>query len=159
MTAPATLPATPEPTHACLRCGRPVAIDVALCDECNPLGLQQPAATQVHALAAGGIVAFVVFLAILGRIGLAGVGPFSGVAGDVTARPSGGLVISLDVSNEGSKSAATTCRVVEAGRPVGGPGEIVQTPIVPAGSSITFTASLTAFGDEPLALAVDCDSP
>jgi len=159
MTTSATLPAKPEPTHACLRCGRPVAIDVALCDECNPLGLQQPAATQVHALAAGGIVLFVVILAILGRIGLSGVGPFSGQAGDTVAAPGGGLEITLSVSNRGSKAAATTCRVVEADRPAGGPSQVVQTPVVPAGGSITFTASITAFGDEPRALGVDCDSP
>jgi hypothetical protein len=159
MTTPATLPATPEPTHACLRCGRPVAIEIALCDDCNPLGLRQPAATQVHALAAGGIVLFVIILAILGRIGLSGVGPFSGVAGDVVAAAGGGLVITLIVSNEGSKPAATTCRVVEADRPTGGPGQVIQTPVVPAGESITFSASVTAFGDRPRALAVDCDSP
>ena len=158
MTAPATVPAKPEPTHACMRCGRPVAIDVALCDDCNPLGLKQPAATQVHALAAGGIVLFVVILAVLGRLGLSGVGPFTGQAGDVVAAP-GGLSITLSVSNSGSKAAATSCRVTEAGHPTGGLGQLVQTPIVPAGESITFTASLTAFGDVPRALAVECLSP
>jgi len=158
MTAPATVPAKPEPTHACMRCGRPVAIDVALCDDCNPLGLKQPAATQVHALAAGGIVLFVVILAVLGRLGLSGVGPFTGLAGDVVAAP-GGLSITLSVSNSGSKAAATSCRVTEAGHPTGGLGQLVQTPIVPAGESITFTASLTAFGDVPRALAVECLSP
>ena len=158
MTAPATAPAKPEPTHACMRCGRPVAIDVALCDDCNPLGLKQPAATQVHALAAGGIVLFVVFLAVLGRLGLSGVGPFTGQAGDVVAAP-GGLSITLSVSNAGSKAASTSCRVTEVGQPTGGLGELVQTPIVPAGESITFAASLTAFGDVPRALAVECQSP
>ncbi|MEW5989946.1 MAG: hypothetical protein AB1736_01195 [Chloroflexota bacterium] len=159
MTTPAAVPATPEPTHACLRCGRPVAIDVALCDDCNPLGLRQPAATQVHALAAGGIVLFVVFLAVLGRIGLSGVGPFSGVVDTVAAAPGVGLAITLSVSNGGSKAAATTCRVVEAAQPAGGPAQLVQTPIVPAGGAIDFTVSVSAFGDEPKPLAVDCDSP
>jgi hypothetical protein len=159
MTAPATVPVKPEPTHPCMRCGRPVAIHVALCDDCNPLGLKQPAATQVHALAAGGIVLFVVILAVLGRIGLSGVGPFTGQAGDVVAAPGGTLAISLTISNEGTKPASTSCRVVEAGHPTGGPGQIVQTPIVPAGDSITFTANLTAFGDRPRALAVECQSP
>ena len=159
MTAPATVPAKPEPTHACMRCGRPVAIDVALCDDCNPLGLKQPAATQVHALAAGGIVLFVVILAVLGRLGLSGVGPFTGLAGDVVAGSGGGLSITLSVSNGGSKAASTSCRVTEARNPTGGLAELVQTPIVPAGESITFSASLTAFGDVPRALAVECQSP
>jgi hypothetical protein len=159
MTTPAILPATPEPTHPCLRCGRPVAIDIALCDECNPLGLQQPAATQVHALAAGGIVLFVVILALLARVGLSGVGPFSGLAGDVVAAPGGGLALTVTVSNGGSKDSATTCRVVEADGSAGGPSQVIQTPVVPAGASITFSAAVTAFGDAPRALAVDCDSP
>lgn len=158
MTAPATVPAKPEPTHACMRCGRPVAIDVALCDDCNPLGLRQPAATQVHALAAGGIFLFVIILAVLGRIGLSGVGPFSGQAGDVVAATTG-LQVTISVTNEGTKDASTTCRVTERDRPIGGVGELIQTPIVPAGETITFAAPIFSFGDQPRALAVECQSP
>lgn len=158
MSAPATLPVAPEPTHACVRCGRPVAIHVALCEECNPLGLKQPAATQVHAIAAGGIVLFVVILAVLARVGLSGVGPFSGGIAGVEARD-GGLGVTLVVSNAGTKGAATTCRVVQADRSVGGPGQLVQTPIVPGGQTVTFTATVTAFGTDPRALTVDCQSP
>lgn len=158
MTVPATLPTTPEPTHPCMRCGRPVAIHVALCDECNPLGLTQPAATQVHAIAAGGIVLFVVFLAILGRIGLSGVGPFRGVAGDVVAATTG-LQVTISVTNAGTKDASTTCRVTEHGGGIGSTGELIQTPIVPAGETITFSANVYSFGDQPRALAVECQSP
>ncbi len=158
MTLPATSPATPGPTHGCLRCGRPVPIDVALCDECNPLGLKQPAATQVHALAAGGIVLFVIFLAVVARLALADVGPFTGVIRGVVA-VTGGLEVTLTVTNEGTSSSATTCRVVEASRPVGGPSQMVQTPKVPAGQTIEFSAPVSMFGDQPTALAVDCQSP
>jgi hypothetical protein len=158
MTSPATFPATPEPTHGCVRCGRPVPLHVALCEECNPLGLRQPAATQVHAIAAGGIVLFVVVLAVLAGVGLRGVGPFRGAIAGVESRD-GGLAVTISVSNAGSKGAATTCRVVEADRPVGGPGQLVQTPSVPAGETVTFIATVAAFGAEPRALAVDCQSP
>ncbi len=157
MTAPARAPALPEPTHGCVRCGRPVPVHVALCDDCNPLGLKQPAATQVHAIAAGGIVFFVVVLALLGRVGLSGVGPFEGAITGVAAA-TGGLAVTIAVANEGSKGAATTCRVVESGRPVGGPGQLVQTPTVPAGATLTFTATVTAFGAVPVGLSVDCQS-
>ncbi|MEO7665176.1 MAG: hypothetical protein ABIV26_08610, partial [Candidatus Limnocylindrales bacterium] len=61
--------------------------------------------------------------------------------------------------NDGSKGAATTCRVIKAERPVGGPGQVVQTPVIPAGESLTFTATVTALGELPIALAVDCQSP
>lgn len=158
MSEPETVPMKPEPTHPCMRCGRPVAIHVALCEACNPLGLKQPAATQVHAIAAGGIVLFVIVLAVLAGIGLSGVGPFSGTVRAVEVRE-GGLAVTISVSNEGSKDAATTCRVVEADRPVGGPGQVVQTPFVPAGETLEFTAPVTAFGMDPKALAVDCQSP
>ncbi len=158
MTSPETSAATPEPMHGCLRCGRPVSVDVALCDECNPLGLKQPAATQVHAIAAGGIVLFVLFLALVGRAALTGVGPFTGVIRGVVA-VAGGLEVTLTVTNEGTSASATTCRVVEASRPVGGPGQVLQTPKVPAGETIEFTAPVSLFGDQPTALAVDCQSP
>ncbi|HET9435354.1 MAG TPA: hypothetical protein VFO50_00720 [Candidatus Limnocylindrales bacterium] len=158
MTSPATLPATPEPTHACVRCGRPVAIDVALCETCNPLGLRQPAATQVHAIAAGGIVLFVAILAVLARVGLADVGPFEGNVANVEARD-GALVVTIAITNEGTKGAATTCRVVEERRPVGGPGQVVQTPTIPGGETVTFSATVTVFGPGLRPLAVDCQSP
>ena len=149
----------PEPTHACIRCGRPgVSAEAGLCEQCNPLDLAQPSATQVHGIAALGILAFVVVLAVLGRATLAGSGPFTGAVAAVAAT-AGGLSVSIIVSNEGSKAAATTCRIVEAARPVGGAGELVQTPIVPAGSSLTFSATVTKFGTTPLALGADCQTP
>jgi hypothetical protein len=58
-----------------------------------------------------------------------------------------------------AKAAATTCRIVEGGRPAGGAGQLVQTPIVPGGGSLVFTARVTALGETPNGLAVDCQSP
>lgn len=161
MSSPATLPATPakpEPTNACLRCGRAIPIGDSLCELCNPLGLKQPAATQVHAIAAGGVVFFVLLLAVLAQVGLSGVGPFSGSIVGVEARPDG-LAVSIAVSNAGTKGAATTCRVVDAERIAGAPGQVVQTPVIPAGESLTFTATVTVFGSTVRTLAVDCQSP
>jgi hypothetical protein len=161
MISPATLPATPakpEPTNACLRCGRPIPIGDSLCELCNPLGLKQPAATQVHAIAAGGVVFFVVVLALLAQVGLSGVGPFSGRIMGVEARDDG-LAVSISVTNGGTKGAATTCRVIDAERIAGGPGQVIQTPVIPAGDSLTFTATVSAFGPAVRTLAVDCQSP
>jgi hypothetical protein len=149
---------TTEPTHPCVRCGRPIALDLGMCEECNPLGLRQPSASQVHGIAVVGIVAFVIFLAVLAHGALGGVGPFHGLIRDVAATD-GGLAVTLLVGNDGTKSGATTCRVVEASRPVGGPGEVVQTPLVPAGSDRLFTLTVTKLGTVPVDLAVDCQSP
>jgi hypothetical protein len=146
----------PEPTHACIRCGKPgVAAELALCELCNPLELAQPSATQVHGIAALGIVAFVVVLAVLGRAALAGTGPFTGTINGV-APSADGLVVTLTISNGGTKSAATTCRLILEGNPTGGTGELVQTPVVPAGSSVRFTTTATMFGTAPIPLAADC---
>lgn len=134
-------------------------MDVALCEECNPLGLKQPAATQVHAIAAGGIILFVLILAVMGRVATGGIGPFAGQVAGVEAAPGGtGLAVTIEIENAGRTNSATTCRIVTPDRPIGGAGQVVQTPNVPAGESVTFTAIVTAFGDEPVDLAVDCAS-
>jgi hypothetical protein len=149
----------PEPTHDCIRCGRPgVPAERALCENCNPLELAQPSATQVHGIAALGIIVFVVILAVLGRYALSGTGPFVGSLVNVAAAE-GGLAVTVLVRNEGSKSAATTCRIVRAGNPVGGPGELLQTPPIAAKSSVQFSAVVTKLGTTPVALEVDCVSP
>jgi hypothetical protein len=155
----APLVEAPEPTHPCIRCGKAgLPYEKALCEDCNPLELAQPSATQVHGIAAVGIVAFVAILAVLGRWALAGTGPFVGsVTGVGTA--DGGLAVTLLVENQGKKAGATTCRLVDAGDPVGGPGELVQTPLVPAASSRQFTTVVTKFGTSPIALNAECQSP
>jgi hypothetical protein len=155
--APVPAPAA-EPTHGCIRCGRRVPIDVALCEDCNPLGLKQPAATQVHAIAVGGIVAFVIFLAIIGRVALGGIGPFTGAISAVSA-VSGGLQVTVSVTNKGTRNAATTCRVMGADREVGGPSQVLQTPNVPAGATVEFSSDVAVFGAQVQDLAVDCQSP
>ncbi|MEO5919282.1 MAG: hypothetical protein ABIQ17_06950 [Candidatus Limnocylindrales bacterium] len=135
-----------------------MSINDALCEDCNPLGLKQPATTQVHALAAGGIVLFVLFLAVVGRLALAGIGPFTGEVLDVVAAPAG-LEVTVAVTNQGTRASATTCRVVEAARPVGGPGQLLQTPKVPAGQTIEFSAPVSVFGTVVIELRADCQSP
>jgi hypothetical protein len=159
MTAPTSLSTRPEPTHGCVRCGRPIPIHEALCDECNPLGLKQPAATQVHAIAAGGILLFVLILAVLGRGALQGVGPFSGQVQSVVSASTGGLTVTIAVTNKGTSASATTCRLLGADREPGGPAELLQTPNVQGGQTIAFVSVVHAFGDQPVDLAVDCQSP
>ncbi len=149
----------PEPTHNCIRCGRPgVPAEDGLCELCNPLELAQPSATQVHGIAALGIFAFVVVLAVVGRAALSGTGPFVGNVVSAAA-VQGGLSVTILVENQGSKAAATTCRIVQAGNPVGGPGELVQTPQIAAASSAQFSAVVTKLGLAPIPLDAYCQSP
>ena len=164
MPLPAPVPAAPapapiEPTHPCIRCGRPVADPSAgLCDQCNPLELAQPSATQVHGIAALGIVIFVVVLFVVGHAALAGTGPFTGTV--VTVEPAAeGLDITMTVANGGTKAGATTCQIKPMVGFEGKPGDLVQTPVIPAGSSLTFEATVTQLGTKAVDLAADCQSP
>ena len=148
-----------EPTHPCIRCGRPgVPADAGLCELCNPLELAQPSATQMHGIAAVGIIAFIVVLAVAGRAALAGTGPFVGVVGAVAAAPEG-LMVTMTVTNKGSKATATTCAVAETPARLGGPTQVVQTPLIQPDATVQFTALVTRLGTTPIALAADCSSP
>jgi len=156
---PATAPVAPTgPTHPCARCGATVAIDVGLCERCNPLGLRDVSSSQVHGIAIGGVIAFVIFLAIAGRFALAGVGPFEvRLAGAV---PDGaGLAITLDVTNRGTSSGQTTCHVTDPADRTGNPGEFILSPTIEAGQTLTFTESVSTLGSSPRTLDVDCSSP
>ena len=148
-----------EPTHPCIRCGREgVPADQGLCELCNPLELAQPSATQMHGIAAVGIIGFMVVLAVAGRAALAGTGPFTGQVGEVRSTAAG-LNVTITVTNEGSTDAATTCLVSQPGAQLGSPKQVVQTPLVKAGQTVTFTADLTKLGTTVIPLTADCQSP
>ncbi len=150
---------TLEPTHRCIRCGREgVPADAGLCEFCNPLELSQPSATQMHGIAAVGIIAFIVVLAVAGRAALAGTGPFQGRVSSVT-QVADGLAVTISVANEGTKAAATTCRITETTPRAGSSSQVVQAPLVPAGSSIEFTTVVTRFGTALVSLTADCQTP
>jgi hypothetical protein len=158
--ANAHAPAAPrrelEPTHPCIRCGREgVPADSGLCELCNPLELAQPSATQMHGIAAVGIIGFILVLAVLGRASLAGSGPFSGAVNDVAAVAEG-LSITLTVTNKGSRDTATTCEIELSPNAPGRPTQVIQTPLIRAGQALTFTTLVTKFGTAPVELAADC---
>jgi len=161
--APAPAAAAPrrtlEPTHRCIRCGREgVPADAGLCELCNPLELSQPSATQMHGIAALGILVFIVVLAVAGRAVIAGTGPFGGSVIGV-APTTGGLAVTIDVTNGGATAASTTCYVSESPSRFGGAKQQVQAPLVQPGATVRFTATVTRFGADPIGLAVDCPTP
>ncbi|MBM4407420.1 MAG: hypothetical protein FJ038_02180 [Chloroflexi bacterium] len=162
MTTPARAspgPAAP-PTHACVRCGTPIALDLAMCERCNPLGLAQPANSQAHGTVALGIIIAVVVLAVIARVALSGVGPFSGSIAAVVAQPPN-LAVTFAIRNDGSREGATTCRVYD---PAGGAGigprsVFITSPLIGAGQSLTFSRLVTGLGDVVRPLAVECTGP
>ena len=129
--------------------------DDGLCELCNPLELSQPSATQMHGIAAVGIIAFVALLAVLGRVAFAGTGPFDGTVTGVAAAP-GGLTVTLSVANTGSNASATTCTLTQEKPTVNAPAAAVQTPRIGAGETVSVTADVTQFGAKPIGLIVSC---
>jgi hypothetical protein len=158
MREPSAAAAPAAPAHPCVRCGRPVPVDVALCERCNPLGLSDPAASQAHGTVFLAIVVGVVLLAVAGRLALSGIGPFEAAVTSVEAA-SAGLAVTIDVRNEGTKAGPTTCRITDPANRGVGPAAIVQSPPVEAGQSRSFTATIGQFGASPRPLAVACEAP
>ena len=156
MTSPPTT--KPALTHPCARCGAPVALDVGLCERCNPLGLRDSSSSQVHGIAIAGVIAFVIFLAIVGRLVLAGIGPFdASVSGAV---PDGnGLAITLSVTNRGSSGGRTTCRVTDPTDRTGNTGAFLLSPSIDAGQTVTFTGRVTELGPTVRPFTVECSAP
>jgi hypothetical protein len=149
---------TDLPTHGCVRCGRRVPVSVALCEACNPLGLSQPAASQAHGTVFLAIGLAVIGLALLGRLALAGVGPFEGSVVAVEPAP-GGLAVTLSVTNEGSRAGATTCRIYDPSIPGIGPESAqVLSPRIEPGATVTFTKTIGELGSVPRPLAAACRS-
>jgi hypothetical protein len=150
--------AKPAPTHPCQRCGAPIPVDAGLCERCNPLGLRDSSSSQVHAIAIGGIAVFVLFMAVAGRLALAGIGPFDATI--ATAVPDGsGLAVTLTVTNHGSSSGQTTCHVTDPTDRTSNPGAYVLSPSIPAGQTVTFTKRVTELGTTVRPLVVECPKP
>jgi len=155
MTARHTVPDV-EQTHPCVRCGTPIPLADGMCERCNPLGLRQPASSQAHGTVFIGIVVAIFVLAVLGKVALAGVGPFDGtVAGVVAAPPN--LMVTLTVTNRGTHEGATTCRVFDASDPgISSDSAYLLSPQVPAGATISFSKLVTTLGATVKQLATDC---
>ena len=156
---PVLAPAVPTgPVHGCVRCGAPVAVDVALCENCNPIGLAQPSASQVHGTAFVGVAIAVVLLAVIARLSVSGIGPFDAQVSAVTGSGEG-LAVTLLVTNTGTNLGSTTCRITDPSARYGGASAYVQSPQIAPGQAATFTAQVTQLGSTPRLLAVECSAP
>lgn len=156
MTAPTA--ASPELTHACVRCGAPVSLDVGLCEDCNPLGLRDASPTQVHGIAIIGVMLAIVALALIGRVAISGIGPFNpeltGIARDGEA-----LAVTLTITNEGRSAGQTTCRLIDPLDRSGGGAGFLLSPQIQPGETLTFTKRVTGLGSTVRELAVECSAP
>jgi hypothetical protein len=162
-TTPATPATTPTPlgealTHPCARCGAPVPIDVGLCERCNPLGLRDVSASQVHGIAIAGVLVAITLLAVVARLAVTGVGPFEATI--MSVLPSGaGLEVMIAVTNEGSATGQTTCRLSDP-RDTGGIHPVfLLSPRIEPGETVTYGGMVDGLGSKPIPLLVDCPAP
>jgi hypothetical protein len=136
-----------------------------MCEYCNPLGLADPAASQAHGTVFLAIGVAVVLLAFLGRLLLTGIGPFDARVSGVAVATDGsgaasGLSIVLTVTNRGSHSGASTCRVHDRAIYVNDVSAIFLSPEIAAGTTATFTRTTSLLGHQPSGtLEVECGQP
>jgi hypothetical protein len=159
MTAPATTPARPAQTHPCARCGAPVALDVGLCERCNPLGLRDSASSQVHGTVFVAVGVAVAGLAIAAHLAVAGIGPFTARVTAMTPGPTAGVLIAtIEARNEGRSTGTATCRLTDPLDPALIHSTIVYSPRIAPGATVSFDQEVT-FGSVDRMLAVACDGP
>ena len=159
MTAPATTPARPAQTHPCVRCGAPVALDVGLCDRCNPLGLRDSASSQVHGTVFVALAAAVAGLAIAAHLAVAGIGPFVARVTAMTPSTSAGVLIAtIEARNDGRSTGTATCRLTDPLDPALIHSTVVYSPRIAPGETVTFDQEVT-FGSVDRMLAVACNGP
>src|SRR5689334_24881057 len=163
MTAPATpaQPASTAPalTRPCARCGAPVALDVGLCERCNPLGLKDSASSQVHGTVFLAVGLAIAGLAVAAHLAVAGIGPFTAKVTAMRAgSASGAVVATIVVTNQGSAAGTATCRITDPADRGIDHSDVVYTRPVPPGSPVTFDHEVT-FGSVDRPLSVTCSGP
>jgi hypothetical protein len=129
-----------------------------MCEQCNPLGLKEPAPSQAHGTVFIGIIAAVVLLAVAARFVFSGVGPFEGGIASI-APADAGLRVTLTVTNAGTGASSTTCRITDPALPGIGPETAyVTSPIIQPGATVSFDAVVSSFGTTVKPLDADCDT-
>jgi hypothetical protein len=156
--APDTLDSAAEPLHGCVRCGARIPLSESMCDRCNPLGLKAPAASQAHGTVFLAIGVAVVFLAVMARLALVNVGPFTSAVTGVQADPAG-LRVTITVTNTGSSAGRTTCRIGDPTiRGIGPETAYAETPMVDGGATVSFDVVVVSLGTTPKPLTASCGS-
>jgi hypothetical protein len=159
MTAPATIPARPAQTHPCARCGAPVALDVGLCERCNPLGLRDSASSQIHGTVFVAVGVAVAGLAIAAHLAVAGIGPFTARVTAMTPGASTGVFIAtIEARNDGRSTGSATCRLTDPQDPALIHSTVVYSPRIAPGATATFDQEVT-YGTVDRMLSVVCNGP
>lgn len=156
-TANAAAPVS-EPTHPCVRCGAPVGMGVGLCERCNPLGLRDVSASQVHGTVFVAVAVAIVLLAVAARLAVSGIGPFPADLRSVVPVPDG-LAVTLSVTNQGVSVGRTTCRLTDPVDRGGAPGAFMLSPEIQPGATVEFSQTVSGLGSTARSFTVECRTP
>ena len=144
-------------SRRCYKCGREIGPDETICDVCNRAGMATPSATQYHGTIVVAIVAGVVIMAIAASLALRGIGPFSAQALEWTVDPPDGVIVQVQVANEGTKPGRAKCELSALD-----PSDRVLrdwsalSPQVPGGGTITFEERIPGVPAPPASITVSC---
>ncbi len=123
---------------------------------CNPARLKQPAASQAHGTVFLGIAVVVIAMAVAATMLVGGVGPFSAKLAAIDPA-GGGLLLTLEVTNAGSRAGAATCRVWDPAYVGNPPVEtFIRSPEIDAGQALVFEQQVAGLGTAARAFAVEC---
>jgi hypothetical protein len=132
----------------CIKCGRPTAPGVSLCELDNPGHIKAPSATQVHGTMLLGVGIGVIGFLLLAQLAVRHAGPFSGQVVSHLLLPTGSTQVELLVANTGADDSIATCRITRDGAPR--PDDLViRTVSIPAHGSVRVTRELPLPAEPP----------
>ena len=143
--------------RACIKCGRPVSRDVSVCDICNRAGMATPSASQYHGTIAVAIIVGVIALGFAASLSVRGMGPFRGEVVGVSGPAAGGVEVSVEVLNEGTRAGRANCRLIAVdatGRRLGTSNAL--SPSVDGGGVVVFSQQIDGVTVRPESVSVDC---
>jgi hypothetical protein len=136
-----------------------VALDVGLCERCNPLGLKDSASSQVHGSVILAVGVAIAGLAILARLAVTGIGPFASSVTAVRAGSTAGEVVaSLSVRNDGRSAGSATCQISDQQDTGLVNTLVIYSPRIEPGMTATWD-QVVRFGAPDRPLALSCRGP
>jgi hypothetical protein len=146
-----------RPPRRCYKCGRQIGPDATICDDCNRAGMATPSATQYHGTIVVAIVVGVVIMALAAGFAIRGVGPFRGEVARWGADPPDGVLVRIEVTNEGSQAGRAKCQLT-ARDATDGVLRVRATlsPRIPGGEVVSYDERIPGLPVAPANVTVSC---
>ena len=141
----------------CIKCGREIGPDEAICDICNRAGMATPSASQYHGTVVVAIVLAVAGLALAASLSLRGVGPYGAQVVRVEPAEPAGYTITYEVTNQGTKAGRAKCQLVA----LAADGQQLRTRStvtsqIDGGASVELSETVPGLEAEPDSVTIAC---